>query len=108
MMFAHIIITVSRYHSLPDIWKCESINEVLENHRQGLNDSLLHNLIIRIDISWCSCALLMLSALSIFSITYSLKQNEESLGVEPYCCELGTVQLVTRKVVFEAKKLSLK
>ena len=38
-MFVHIIVTVL-YHSLPDIWKCASTNEVLENHRQGLNNRL--------------------------------------------------------------------
>ena len=36
-MFIHIIIiTVLWYHSLPDIWKCASIDEVLQNHRQEL------------------------------------------------------------------------
>ena len=64
---------------------------------KGLPTDLLHNLIIRIDISSCPCALLKLKALIIFNTIFSLKENEESLAVETYCSELGTI--------FEAKNL---
>ena len=40
----------------------------------------------------------MLKTLKIVNITFSLKQNEESLADKTYCGELGTVD-------FEAKKL---
>ena len=63
---------------------------------RGLTIDLLHNLIIRIDISSCSCALLMLRALIIFKMTSSLKENEESLALGTYCSELGTVLLLRR------------
>ena len=69
-----------------------------------LTKDLLHNLIVRIDISSCPCAFLMVRSLTIFSITSSLKQNEESLAVETYCRELGTVLLFKRGVDFEAKE----
>ena len=100
-----INITVLWYHSHPDIWKCSSINEALENHKQGFNNKLIHNLIIRTDISSCLSVLLILRAVTIFNIASSLKQNEESLAVETYCDQLGTVLLLTREVDFEAKKL---
>ena len=61
---------------------------------KGLTTDLLHKLIIRIDISLCPCALLMLRALVIFNMTSSLKENEERLAVETYCIELGTVLLL--------------
>ena len=95
-MFVHIV-TVLWYHSLPDIWKRASVHEVFKNHRQGLNNRLMHDLIIRIDISSCPCTLLKLRALTIFNITSSLKQNEENLAVETYCGKLGTVLLLTSK-----------
>ena len=44
--------------------------------------------------------LLMLRALTAFNITSSLKHNEESLAVETYYGELGTVLLLTRGVDF--------
>ena len=47
----------------------------------------------------------MLKTLKIVNITFSLKQNEESLADKTYCGELGTVMLLTRRVDFEAKKL---
>ena len=40
IVFAHIIITILRYHSLQDIWKCASISEVFENYRQGFSNRL--------------------------------------------------------------------
>ena len=71
----------------------------------GVTTNLLHNLIIQIDTSSWTCALLMLRALTIFNVTSSLKQNEESLAAETYCDELGKLLLLTRGVDFEAKKL---
>ena len=71
----------------------------------GLTTDLLDNLIIQIDISSCPCALLMLRALIIVNMTSSLKENEESLAVETYSSELGTVLLSIRGVHFEGKKL---
>ena len=47
----------------------------------------------------------MLKTLKIVNITFSLKQNEESLADKTYCGELGTVMLLTRRADFEAKKL---
>ena len=73
---------------------------------KSLTTDLLHNLIIRIDISSCPCALLMLRALIIFNLTSSFKENEETLAVEAYCSELGTVLLLIRREHFEAKRLS--
>ena len=49
---------------------------------RGLTIDLLHNLIIRIEMSSCPCALLMLRALIMFNMTSSLTQNEESLAGE--------------------------
>ena len=72
---------------------------------KGLTTDLLHNLIIQIDIWSCPCALLILRALTIFRMTLSLKENEESLVVETYFIELGTVLLLIRGVHFEVKKL---
>ena len=45
ILFVHIIVTVLWHHSLQDIWKCDSIKGVLENHRQGLKKDLLNNLV---------------------------------------------------------------
>ena len=72
---------------------------------RGLTTDLKHNLIIRIEMSSCPCALLMLRALIISNMTSSLTQNEESLAVEAYFSELGMVLLLIRGVYFEAKKL---
>ena len=72
---------------------------------RGLTTDLKHNLIIRIEMSSCPCALLMLRALIISNMTSSLTQNEESLAVETYFSELGMVLLLIRGVYFEAKKL---
>ena len=47
----------------------------------------------------------MLKPLIIFNMTSSLKENEESLAVETYCIELGTVLLLIREVDSEAKKI---
>ena len=79
--------------------------QLLKMIDKGLTTDLLHNLIILIDISSCSCALLMLRALIIFNMTASLKGNKESLTLETYCSELGEVLLLVRGVHFEAKKL---
>ena len=49
---------------------------------RGLTTDLLNNLMIRIDMSSCPCALLMLRALIIFNITSLLKQNEKILAVK--------------------------
>ena len=49
---------------------------------RSLTTDLPHNLNIRIEMSLCPCALLMLRALIIFNMTSSLTQNEESLSVE--------------------------
>ena len=62
-------------------------------------------MILRVDISFRPCAFFMLKTLKIVNITFSLKQNEESLADKTYCGELGTVMLLTRRVDFEAKKL---
>ena len=48
---------------------------------RGLTRDLLHNLIIRTDVSRCLCALIMLRALRIFNITSLLKKNEGKPGV---------------------------
>ena len=64
---------------------------------KGYTIDLQPNLIIRVDISSCPCALFVLRALKIVNITFSLKQNEQSLAIEIYCGELGTVMLLTRK-----------
>ena len=58
---------------------------------KSLTRNLLHNLIIRNDVSSCPYALLMLSPFIIFNMTFSSKENEESLVVETYCSELGTI-----------------
>ena len=47
-----------------------------------INRDLTTNLIIRIDILSCPCAVLMLRALTIFNITSLLKQNVKDLTVE--------------------------
>ena len=49
---------------------------------KGLTIDLPHNLIIRIKMASCLCALLMLRALVNFNMTSSLTQNEESLADE--------------------------
>ena len=49
---------------------------------RGLAIDLLHNLIIRIEMLSCPCALLMLRALIMFNMTSLLTQNEESLADE--------------------------
>ena len=72
---------------------------------KGLTTDLLHNLIIQHDLLLCPWALLMLRSLVIFTMTSSLKENEESLAVQTYCSELATVQLLIRGAHFEAKKL---
>ena len=66
---------------------------------------LLHHLVIQIKMPSYSCALLMLRAITIFNMTSSLKQNEESLAVEKEFSELGMVLLLIKRVHFEAKKL---
>ena len=66
---------------------------------------LLHHLVIQIKMPSSSCALLMLRAITIFNMTSSLKQNEESLAVEKEFSELGMVLLLIKRVHFEAKKL---
>ena len=76
--------------------------QLLKMIGKGLTTDLLHNLIILIDISSCSCALLMLRALIIFNMTASLKENKESLTLETYS-ELGEVLLLVMGVHFEAK-----
>ena len=60
---------------------------------RGLTTDLMHNLIIRLDKSSCTCRLLKLIALTVFNITSSLKKNEESLTVETYCGELEAKKL---------------
>ena len=47
----------------------------------------------------------MLGAVIIFNMTFSLKENEESLAVGTYCNELGTALLFARGVYFQAKNL---
>ena len=71
---------------------------------RGSTTDLLHNLIIRIEMSSCPCALLMLRALIISNMTSSLTLNEESLAEETEFSELGMVLLI-RRVHVEAKKL---
>ena len=58
---------------------------------KSLTRNLLHNLIIRNDVSSCPYALLMLNPFIIFNMTFSSKENEESLVVETYCSELVTI-----------------
>ena len=49
---------------------------------RGLTTDLPHKLIIRMEMSSCTCALLMLRGLIISNMTSSLTRNEESLAVE--------------------------
>ena len=56
--------------------------QLLKTIDRGLAIDLRHNLIIRIEMSPCPCALLMLRALIMFNMTSSLTQNEESLADE--------------------------
>ena len=56
--------------------------QLLKIIERGLTIDLPHNLIIRIEMSSCPCALLMLRALTMFNMTSSLTQNEESLADE--------------------------
>ena len=80
--------------------------KILEKIDRSITTNLLHNLIIQIDILSFPYALLMLRALTIFYVTFSLKQHEENLVVEIYCGKLDTVLQLKRGVEFEAKKLS--
>ena len=72
--------------------------QFLKMKGKSLTTDLLYNLITLIDISSCPCALLMLRALIIFTMTYSFKENEESLAAETYCSELGDAILLIRGV----------
>ena len=79
--------------------------QLLKILARGLTIDLLHNLIIRIEMSSCPCALLMLGALIMFNMASSLTQNEESLADETKFSELGMVLILIRGIHFEAKKL---